>query len=77
MRVKISTQRCPQETQSFQRSSLTTLLRPGCKINAERESLWSTYVQQHVSRVRAASTQSFQQLSSAGSILAQIKAKGI
>jgi len=74
---RISTQRCPQETQSSLRSSLTSRVRPGCKINAERESPWSTYVQQYVSRVRPASTQSFQQLNSAGSILGQIKAKGI
>jgi hypothetical protein len=77
MSYTYSIQRCPQETQSSLRSSLTSRVRPGCKINAERESPWSTYVQQHASRVRPASTQSFQQPSSAGSILAQIKAKGI
>ena len=72
------TQRCPQETQSFQRSSLTNHPRPGCKIREIRESPWSTYVQQYVSRVRPVSTQSFQQPSSVGFIqVGQIKAKGI
>jgi hypothetical protein len=52
MSFTISTQRCPQETQSFQRSSLTSRPRPGWQINAERESPWSIYVQQHVSRVK-------------------------
>ena len=55
-----STQRCPQETQSFQRSSLTNLPKPGCKIRGERVSPWSIYVQRSVSRVRPVIIQSFQ-----------------
>ena len=70
-----STQRCPQEIVNLLRSSLTSRPRPGCKINAERVSPWSTYVQQHASQVRPVLTQLFQLRSSVGSILAvgQIK----
>ena len=52
MSVTMSTQRCPQAIVNLLRSSLTSRPRPGCKINAERVSPWSIYVQQPVPRVR-------------------------
>ena len=51
MSVTMSTQRCPQAIVNLLRSSLTSRPRPGCKINAERVSPWSIYVQQRASQV--------------------------